>query len=388
MNYQKIKGELRRVTARELRRIKTRPFYALAPVLAMAFCCVFFLTFMKEGLPNRLPIAVVDLDQSALSRTYISNLGVTNQSAIVAKSASYGEALDLMQRGKIYAFVVIPRDLEREVTTGRAPEITYYINGSYLIAGSLLLKDITLMNALTSAAAQQKILIARGFTEHQTMAVIQPIVIDNHMIANPRANYGVYLINVLLPGVLQLFVLMLTLLAIGLELKERTARAWVRVGGGSLFVSVLGKLLPYTVLLSTLGVITNIVLYKYMHFPMNGSFAMMCLATVLYVIATQCVAVFMIGLFPSIRHGISLGAFFGLLGFTYAGFTFPIEAMPVGTQIFSSLFPIRHYYRIYVAEALNGVGGQYTMLYFAALVAFILLPLIIWKRLRNAIELN
>lgn len=382
---QKFTQGVRKALFREWRRMKDRPFYVVAPIIAMAFSVFFFYSFMKEGYPNQLPIAVVDLDQSGLSRTYIRNLEVTQQTKVVARCATYSEALDMMQRGKIYAFVLVPEGLETGAISGRTPEITYYLNDAYLIAGSLVLKDITYMNVLTSAAMQQKVLQAKGMPDNEILGVIQPVAVDNHMLANPWANYAVYLVNVLIPGILQLFILMLTIMAVGIELKERTARTWLRASGGSLFSAIVGKLLPYTVLFSALGFCCNIMLYKFMHFPMNGSFGMMCLATVFYVIATQAIGVLFVGLLPDLRKSISMGAFFGLLGFTYAGFTFPIESMPVGAQIFSDLFPLRHYYLIYVAEALNGVGGHYTLIYFASLSAFTLLPLLIWRRLKKTI---
>lgn len=376
------------VMDREWLRIKNRPFYIMAPLLAMSFCLVFFLTLMKDGLPAEMPVAVVDMDNSNLSRTYIRNLGAMQMVEVTAKCANYSEALDLMQKGKIYAFVMIPSDFQAKAIGGRAPEITYYINDSYLIAGSLLLKDITYISVLTSGAMQQQVLLAKGMGEDQIMGVIQPVAVDSHMVANPWANYGIYLINLLLPGVLQLLALMLAIYVIGIELKESSAPEWLASAGDSLPAAIIGKLLPYTLFFSFLGICCKMVLFVFMGFPMNGSFAVMCLATVLYVAATQCMGIFILGLFPNIRYGTSLGAFYGLLGFTYAGFTFPIDGMPVGAQIFSELFPMRHYFRIYVAEALNGAGAQNVLIWFAALSAFIVLPVITGKRLRKAIELN
>lgn len=366
---------------RECRRIKARPFYLVWAVVAVAFSAVFFLTLMKQGLPPKLPVAVVDLDNSSLSRSYARNLDSRQQLDIAYRCTSYAEALDLMQQGKIYAFVVIPDNFQAESVGGRTPEIAYYINNSYLIAGSLTLKEIMQMNILTSGAMQQQVLLARGLGVEQATGIVQPIALDTHMIGNPWMNYGIYLINILLPGVLQMFVLMLSLHAIAMELKERTARTWLRTGGWAIRAALLGKLLPYTMVFSLVGIACDIVLYKLVGFPMNGSFGVMCLATVFLVIATQCVAVFIIGLVPSIRIAISMGGVYGLLGLTFAGLTFPVEGMPAGARIFSDLFPIRHYFRIYSAEALN--GGE-VWPWFLALAAFAILPLVVVRQLKRA----
>ena len=156
-----------------------------------------------------------------------------------------------------------------------------------------------------------------------------------------------------------------------------------------MLAALTGKLLPYTILFTILGIGGNFILYRYMHFPMNGSLAWMCLATFLFVIAHQSIGVFIIGLFPVMRDGISLAAFYGLLGFTYAGFTYPIEGMPYAVRIFSDLFPIRHYFKIYVNEALNGSDIHYSIICFVSLIAFVILPAFVYYRLKKAaIRLN
>ena len=221
--------------------------------------------------------------------------------------------------------------------------------------------------------------------ESEILAIVQPISNDNHMIANPYANYGVYLLNMLLPGIMQMLILLMTVFAIGDELKQKTAPNLVRTANNSMFAALLGKLLPYTLLFSVLGIGGNLILYKYMHFPMNGSLVWFSLATVLFVIAYQSIGVLFIGLIPSLREAISLTAVYSVLGISFTGFTFPIEAMPRGVQVFQHLFPIRHYFKIYVSEALNGAPIRYSLIYFAAIIAFFILPLIIYKRLKKAV---
>lgn len=369
---------------RELKRMVSRPVYFISVVLVMAFCFVFFLTFFDEGQPNNMPIAVVDLDKSALSRQFIRNLDATQQADVKMRLQSHNEARIEMQKGNVYAFVEIKQGFAAEALSGRRPAITFYINDSYLVAGSLLLKDITYMSALTSGAMQQQILRAKGVDESRIMGIIQPVSIDTHLIGNPWANYGTYLLNVLLPGVLQLMVLMMTIFAIGVEFKERSSRKWLESGNNSIFAALTGKLLPYSMLFTIVGVTGNILLYKYMHYPLNAGIGWMFAATLLYVLAYQAIGVLLIGITPVLRDGVTMAAFYGLLGFTFAGFTFPIEQMPYAAQIFSDLFPIRHYFNIYVNLALHGVGFKYSLISYIALISFNILPFFVYHRLKNA----
>ena len=369
---------------RELKRMGSRPIYFLGTVGVMLFCYVFFLTLMKEGQPVRMPVGIVDLDNSSLSRQFVRNLDATQQSEIVMHLNSYTEARKEMQKGNIYAFVVIKDNFEAEVMANRRPKMTFYVNDAYLVAGSLLLKDITYMSELTAGAMKQKVLKAKGMEDSRIMGVIQPISLDTHLIGNPWANYGVYLLNVLLPGVLQIMILMLTVFAIGIEMKEKTSRLWLRTVDNSMFAALMGKLMPYTIIFTILGIIGNILLYWYMGYPMNSHIGWMFLTTFLYVMAYQAVGTLIIGITPVLRDGVTLAAFYGLLGFTYAGFTFPIEQLPYVAQIFSELFPIRHYFKVYVNQALNGLSIGYSVDYLIALLAFTFLPLLVYIRLKKA----
>lgn len=369
---------------REWKRIMGRPIYLFSSVFVMLFCYVFFLTFFNQGLPNSLPAGVVDLDNSYVTRTFTRNIDATAQTAVIHHYSSCTEARQDMQRGNIYGFIVFGKDFEKKLLSGQRPELSSYVNDAYLIPGSLLLKDFSYMRALGSGYIRQRLLQARGMSDHQIINIIQPVTLDTHLIANPWANYGIYLMNVLLPGVLQLMVLMLTIFSIGAELKERTSRHWLRTAGNSMFTALCGKLLPYTLIFTLLGTGGNFILYGYLHFPMNGSLAWMCFATFLFVIAHQAIGIFFIGIFPVMRDGISLAALYGLLGFTFAGFTFPIEGMPYTVRIFAEIFPIRHYFNIYVSQALNGANISYSLLCFAALLAFSILPAFVYYRLKRA----
>ena len=62
------------------------------------------------------------------------------------------------------------------------------------------------------------------------MGQIQPIVIDAHQIGNVTTDYGVYLTNVLLPGILEMIVILVTVFALGSELKYGTSRHMLEKG--------------------------------------------------------------------------------------------------------------------------------------------------------------
>lgn len=373
------------VMKRECRRLVSRPLYLFCMVIAPLFCYVFFTTLMSSGLPTDLPVGAVDLDNTATSRSIIRNLDAFGQTAVVAHYGSVAEARIAVQEGKIYGFLYIPKGLSADAQSQRQPKLSFYTNNSYLIAGSLLFKDMKMMGELASGAAARTVLYAKGATEDQAMAYLQPIVIDTHPLQNPWLNYSVYLCNTLVPGVLMLLIFMVTVYSIGVEIKDRTAREWLRMGNNSIYIALAGKLLPQTVVFFVMGIFYNVYLYGFLHFPCNSGIFPMILATLCLVLASQCCGIVMIGTLPTLRLGLSFASLWGVISFSIAGFSFPVMAMNPVLQALSNLFPLRHYFLIYVDQALNGYSMAYSWPNYMALLIFMMLPFLVVHRLKEAL---
>lgn len=373
------------VAKRECHRLVSRPLYLFCMVIAPLFCYVFFTTLMASGLPTDLPVGAVDLDNSNTSRKLLRNLDAFSQTGIVEQYNSVNEARHAIQQGKIYGFFYIPAHLSAEAQSQHQPTLSFYTNNSYLIAGSLLFKDMKMMGELASGSAARSVLYAKGATESQAMAFLQPIVIDTHPLNNPWLNYSVYLCNTLLPGVLMLMIFMITVYSIGVEIKDRTAREWLRTGNNSIYISLVGKLLPHTVIFTIMGIFYNVYLYGYLHFPCNSGIFSMIFATLFLVLASQSLGVVMIGTFPSLRLGLSFASLWGVISFSISGFTFPVMAMHPVLQALSNLFPLRHYFLIYVDQALNGYSMAYSWINYMALLIFMMLPFLVIHRLKKAL---
>ena len=245
--------------------------------------------------------------------------------------------------------------------------------------------ETILMGELTSGAAARTMLYAKGATENQAMAYLQPIVIDTHPLNNPWLNYSVYLCNTLIPGVLMLLIFMVTVYSIGVEIKDRTAREWLRMSNNSIYIALAGKLLPHTIVFFIMGIFYNVYLYGFLHFPCNSGIFPMIFATLCLVLASQCCGIVMIGTLPTLRLGLSFASLWGVISFSISGFSFPVMAMHPVLQALSNLFPLRHYFLIYVDQALNGYSMAYSWTNYMALLIFMMLPFFVVHRLKEAL---
>lgn len=373
------------VMKRECQRLVSRPLYLFSMVVAPLFCYVFFTTLMGSGLPTDMPVGIVDQDQTSTTRQLSRTLDAFQQSKIVARYPTFNEAREAMQRREIYGFYYIPEGTTAQAQAQRRPTVSFYTNNTLLIAGSLLFKDMKTMSELASGAVVQATLLAKGATEEQAMAFLQPIVIDTHPLQNPWLNYSVYLNNTFAPGVLMLLIFMVTVFSIGVEIKERTARQWIRMGHNSIWISLAGKLLPHTAIFFLMGILYNVYLYGFLHFPCHSGIGPMLLATLCLVLASQGMGILMIGVLPTLRLGLSFASLWGVLSFSMCGLSFPLMGMHPTLQALANLFPLRHYFLIYVDQALNGYPMIYSWTNYVALLLFMLLPFLVAPRLKGAL---
>lgn len=371
------------VIRRECHRLVSRPLYLFCMIVAPLFCYIFFTTLMESGLPTDMPVGVVDQDQTSTTRQLTRTLDAFQQSKVIAHYPTFNEAREAVQRGDIYGFYYIPEGTTAEAQAQRRPTVSFYTNNTLLIAGSLLFKDMKTMSELASGAVVQATLLAKGATEEQAMNYLQPIVIDTHPLNNPWLNYSVYLCNTLFPGILMLLIFLTTINTLGTEVKENTAKEWMQMAGNSIATAISGKLLPQTVIFFLIAVFYNIYLYGYLHYPCNNGIFPMLLAGLLLVASSQAFGIFLFGLFGNFRLALSAASLWGVISFSISGFTYPVMAMHPVLQGICVLFPLRHYFLIYVNQALNGYSVVYAWEPIAALLLFTLLPFFVLKQLRT-----
>lgn len=372
-----------KIARRELRRMASKPIYWFCMIAAPLFCFVFFTSLMAEGLPTDMPLGLVDNDTTTTSRSLARNLDAFEMTSIKEQYANVTEAREAVQRGDIYGFYYIPKGTTRKAQRQELPVVSFYTNYSYLVAGSLLYRDMRTMSELASGAASRTVLYAKGATERQAMAFLQPIVIDSHAINNPWLNYNVYLSNVILPGLLMLFIFMVTVFSIGTEVKHNTVHDWLIMARGSMFHALAGKLLPQTLIFFLIGIAFAIGLYGVLHFPCHCGLPTMLLVMFLGIIGAQGLGVFMFAMLPTLRMSLSFASLWGVISFSICGMSYPVMAMHPTLQGLSLLFPLRHYFLLYVNCALDGYPLMNAAPYVVGLLLFAMLPLLLLRRLKK-----
>lgn len=347
---------------------------------------LFFINLMDEGVAVKVPSSVVDLDNSSLSRDVIRNLGSSELVDIVAKDESYHKAMEKVRSGKTYGFFMIPENFQRDAISGRTPTITYYCNLTYFVPGTMMFKGFKTTAVTTAGGLVQTNLVSRGLTENFAMATIQPVVVQQQSPGNPWMNYNYYLTDSFVPGIICLVVALVTAYSICDEIKRRNSRRWLERSGNSVVIALAGKLIPQGIVGVAVGLACQGIMYGFNHFPMNCSVWHMIWAMVLMVFASQAFAVTVCCLITNLRLAVSICSLTGILAFSLAAFSFPVDAMYPPIGIFSYILPVRYYFLIYIDQALNGIPLYYSRYYYIALIIFLLVPLGLLWRLKKRLE--
>lgn len=375
---------LSHLSAREVGLMVHNPIYICCMVVFPLVVILFFTSLMSEGQPEKLPCGVVDNDNTSMTRAMIRQLDAFQSTHVAGHYNSVAEAREAIQRNKIYAFLYIPEGTTARLISKRQPKVSFYYSNVTLVAGSMLFKDLKTVTTLSAAAVGSAKLQMLGKTPSEIRDFIQPVALDVHMVGNPWMNYNVYLSSIMVPGILILFMFLITAYSIGTELKFGRAHGWMAMADGNIFIALTGKLLPQTLIFLSIFLGYEWYVYGYLDFPHPGGLHMILLLAALTVFSSQGFGVFAFGLMPSLRMSMSVCSLWAVVGFSACGATFPLFAMDGMIEALAQIIPLRHYYMIYQVCIFNGYPLIDAWLNVVALVAFAALPILVTRNIKRA----
>ena len=366
--------DLLNVFRRELRRMTSRRIYLATCVVLPLFSLVFMATIFGNGQMKNLPVGVVDADQTSLSRSIIRMVDATPELQVTKHYANETEARKAMQKKDIYGYLLIPSGIKNLCY--------YYHNAMLSVGGELhstfetLLKQVSVTPIVTEAV---------GLGENQTniTSFLVPVSEEEMVSYNPNRNYAIYLSQPFFFVLLQVLLLLVTTYALGSESKFGTSDEWLQSAHGNIGISVLGKLLPYTILFATIGILANVVFFNWMQMPLPCSIWTMNGITILFICATQALALILYSIFPVLSLIISVVSMIASLGATLSGVTFPVGFMDTPVYAASYLFPVRHFMEtVQSILYLEGTFSDYWTNLIILLI-FMLLPVLLLPRLKH-----
>jgi len=364
------------IVRREIDWMRSKWIYWFLTIVGPLLGFGLIIGIFSQGVTRELGISVVDLDHSKTSRQVIRMIDATSIAQVAQECDDVNEADNLMLDGKTNAIVVIPKDFEKNVLKSASPEVLIYLNNANILKGGLLKSGIYKAVSTFSAGIKIQVAMKKGAGVQQAVNESVPINLDTHILFNPYTNYFYFLATVLMPVILIVFTLLSSIYTLGYELKNATSMAALQKANNSVIVLVIGKLMPYTILYFIQALVFNYLIFKVMGMPMTGNYSVLLLSELLLIIAYQFLGVFLMGILGNLRLAVSLGSAYSMMALTFSGLTFPEFGMPLLAQIFSQLFPLSYWLKIFVGQTLRHDPVSVSMVNMSYLIVFIGMGLI------------
>ncbi len=366
----KVSSTLLAVLQRETDRIRHNPAYRfllfIGPLVG-----IFMLYFLfRQGAVKELPIAVVDQDHSSLSTKIANNLDASSDVQVTVHALDLFQAQKFLEEGEVEAIVFIPKETEKKVYQGNESPIPVYINGVNVLKAGLIQRSVLTTLKTISGGAQLKKLLLAGKSEQEAMTRIVPVQIQKHVLFNPYTNYTYFLSSAMLYVMLYLFVFLSSVYTLGNELKRGTGLDLLSKSNQSVRMAIAGKMIPYTLIFSGFAMLINYLLFEVEGMPINGNFTVLFVGQFVTIISYQLMGLIFMGTTSNLRLALSIASAYSMIGITFSGLTFPLEAMPHFAQYVSAIFPFTWWEKLVISQGLRGAPLKDALPYICYILIF------------------
>lgn len=321
----------------------------------------FYPWFYADEVLTRVPVAVVDLDRTSLSRQITRFADADPRIEVRRVTGSEREAQEALWRGEIEGYAVIPAGLKRNVARGESAVVSIEANGAYALLNKAVQFGFAEAVGTASAAVEIRKLQAAGQSAQQARASREPVHLASVALFNPTEGYGSFVVPAVALLILQQTLLMGSALLTG---------TWVEAGQHRAGTTTwLGRLLA----LCTLGAASGLFYFGWiflLHDYPRGGNALGALALLACYVPAVAALGALLGLWLGNRERALQVLLWTTLPIAFvAGFSWPAEALPQPLQWLRWLLPSTS--GVQASLRLNQLGAPLSaaLPYLCALVA-------------------
>ncbi|MGL4674608.1 MAG: ABC transporter permease [Wohlfahrtiimonas sp.] len=314
-------------------------------VLIMGLVTYFFfypIPYNNEEVRD-VPIAVMDQNQTTMSRELLRNLDATDSLKIVDEVENIGEAKELLKQRKIYGIIVIPFDFEQNILKGHRDAVVFYGDASYVMiynsAATAVSSVVMAMNRNILVEKQ----IAMGVDPAIAMGNSAPFNPVNVQLFNPQAGYATYIIPPAYVLILhQSFWLGIMLACVlsrrsqfDLDLVKNSSLSMSQLG----FATLFGKYIAYLFYASFAYWIFMLFAPYWYQLPRLSSIIDLAVFGFFFLSAVIFLALGMSVLFKKMDNIFLLVLPFSMIFFFFSGMSWPQYLMPEIFQMIARILP-------------------------------------------------
>lgn len=347
------------VVKRECHILTSKTLFLFTTVLFPLFALFFMSSIFGNGMIDKIPVAVVDEDFSEMSREITRLCSAVPEIRVTEVVHNTAEARDKLLAKKIYAYLIIPHDFQNDVMANRKTELVLCYHYAFLSVGSEVMQGFLKALKIIAVTPIKDITDFLGINDTSLETIASPINIISHPLNNPSLNYSEYLSFPYFWVLFQILILLNIAYSFGKDFNDNEIRKSMATADNSFTIMTIGKLIPYILIFSIIGTFANIMIFNILKITTTNNLLGIVTVSILFICATASVALFIFSLYPKLPVIISFISMFGSLGATFAGVTFPVNAMFPFFEKMASLFPIRHF--IIICDYLRYEDGSFLL---------------------------
>lgn len=342
-----------KIAAREVRIIAKDHSLLLTLLLAPLLYAFFYGSIYINKEEVNVPLAVVDDDQSALSRLLTEQLNNTQVIRVVG-AKDVQEAQEMLNREEVQGYIYLQKGLEERVMGLQQAYIVLAVSVSRFLPPSDLLRAVAQVSMTVSAGVRLQYFKKKGMTEAIAMQETNPVALDYRPLFNERTSYGAYLLPGLLMLILQQTLLIGLAASMARERQERSLRELYQLAGNRFTIAFTGKGAFYFILFAIYALFFLTVNFSILKLPVRGDYFSLVLLIGLFIATLIPMALWLGSLFRTTLLAVQLMGFSTYPFFLITGYAWPYTELPFFLKALSAMLPTTPFLQAYTTIVQQG----------------------------------
>jgi ABC-2 type transport system permease protein len=321
-------GETRRV-------LNDRGVFGLIVMAPVIYGILYPQPYLGQLL-RKIPIAVVDQDQTEVSRDLVQALNADEAVTVAVRADTLADAHAALARREVFAILGIPKDTEREVLKGNKARLAAYVDSAYFLLFNRTLEGISEASGAVTEEIAEHGARTDGSLAHAAVTRASPVELLSQPLFNPTGGYASYVVPAAFILILQQ-TLFLGIASLGGVAYEQGGRLGSRRRAGAR--AIIGQALAHLCLAMPGLALYLIILPRIYGFSTLGNVLELFLFAIPFVLSVSFQAQFVSMWFKRRETAVVLFIAVSLPLFFMVGVSWPVEAIPDALRSASRIFP-------------------------------------------------
>lgn len=342
------KVQLYNMIMTELKSLIKQPFtifilFAGPILLTLLFGGVYVHNYLED-----IPVAVLDEDNSALSRTIIQYFNENERFYIKYYCASKEELKNRIDSRKVYMGLYIPHDFSKDINELRSSSVLILVDGTNMVIGNNAYAAAASIVQTLAAGAQIKLLEAKGMLPGQAENMAMVFRFNDRILYDPRLTY----MNYLILGFVAVFLQQVMVSSLGVSVIDNGEY----LANGFTLPKLIIKILTFALCCVPSIFVSIGIAHMFFKVPVRGSLLTVLLMCVAFVFAVSCPSVVLASIVRDKLKLYQLSFMLSVPTFVSSGYVWPMDQMPPALpMVIKVLWPLAFFHKPFTDVIFKGV---------------------------------